>query len=104
MQKIWLAKLKHHAATFQLASEKVSSITEQLDFDEHRAKMVLKIVRDGQAGFHAFSEEIREANLTSSYYAAAAEVDQAWTNLVQLLLVRLLEYQTIGAQDDQVPR
>lgn len=95
METIWLTKLNHHASTVQKATEKVFNITTQPNFDEQRAKATLHIVRDGQAAFQAFSKEIREADLKPTYYSAAAEVDDAWANLVQLLLVKLLQLQNL---------
>lgn len=72
MDDVWLAKLKHQATTVQIASEKVLSISSQPNFDEQRAQMALQLVRDGHRVFEAFSNEIREAELSTTYYRAAA--------------------------------
>lgn len=93
MDDIWLAKLNYQATKVQMASEKVLSISSQPNFDEQRAQTALQLVRDGHRVFEAFSNEIREAELSSTYYRAAAEVDDAWTNMMKLLLTRLLKFQ-----------
>ncbi|MCD4509697.1 hypothetical protein LQT97_00470 [Brucella pseudogrignonensis] len=93
MDAVWLAKLNHHATTVQIVSEKVLRISSQPNFDEQRAQAALQLVRDGHSVFEVFSDEARDAELPSSYYRAAAEVDDAWTNIVKLLLTRLLEFQ-----------
>lgn len=94
MGNIWLTKLNYHASTVQKATEKVLSITKLENFNEQRAQIALNIVRDGQVAFQAFSNEIRDADLNGPYYEAASEVDDAWSNLVQLLMMKLLQHQS----------
>ncbi|MDR6434621.1 hypothetical protein [Brucella pseudogrignonensis] len=95
MENMWLTKLNYHASTVQNASETILEILNQEDLDEQRAQMALKIVREGHSAFQAFSHEIRDADLNSSFYSAASEVDDAWSNLVQILLEKLLKLQTL---------
>ncbi|CAN7563047.1 hypothetical protein [Brucella pseudogrignonensis] len=100
MDNVWLAKLKHQAAIVQISSEKVFRMMKMHNFNEQRAQTALRLVRDGQAAFHIFSNQIRQADLKPSYYEAAAEVDDAWGKLVRLLLAKLLQLQAVEVGEE----